>query len=232
MGGHTRYALPTAAATQLLTDRLECDVAGTPLAPLVRLMLPQTRRRALRLTEASTPNWIAHQTEINTLVLRLCDAAPLLWMSSWDCPLPRRVASFDLPQPDYVAVEGPAAGPRMVFGEHDRGSEPVERFIARKVLLYAALAAFPDACEQHFGFRTFSVRVTVTDPVRRHPMQRIAELLTATYRAGGPHSRDLFRFTLAGWLNAAPDEAIWFSPGDVVAHHGLQPSQHVVRRLP
>lgn len=231
MGGHTRYALPTAAATRLLTDRLERDVAGTPLAPLVRLMLP-TRRRALLLTEGSTPNWISHQTEINTLVLRLSDVATLLWMSSWDCPLPRRVASFDLPQPDYVLVEDRASVPRLVFGEHDRGSEPTERFIARKVLLYGALAAFPDACEQHFGFRTFSVQVTVTDPVHRNPMQRLVELLTATYRAGGPDSVGLFRFTLGGWLNAAPDEAIWFSPSDVVAHHGLQRSQHIARRLP
>jgi hypothetical protein len=42
---------------------------------------------------------------------------------------------------------------QLIFGEHDCGMEPVERFTARKVELHARLAIFPDACEKYFGPR-------------------------------------------------------------------------------
>lgn len=228
-GGHTRYALPTPPAVRAVTEDLARETATEPFAPLIRLMLPQTAKRALQLSGRTRPNWLAHQIEVNTLVLRLREAAPLRWMSSWDCPFPSKLASFDLPQPDYVVVEEHVGGPRLVFGEHDRGSEPIERFIARKVLLYAAVAAFPEACAHHFGLPTFTVRVSVTDPVHRAPMRRLMDLLEATRRALGSETPDLFRFTLAGWLHAAPREAIWFAPADVPRCASLRWAEHGAR---
>lgn len=230
-GGHTRFALATPAATRAVTTDLLRTTAGEPFAPLVRLALPQTAKRALRLVERARPNWLAHQLEVNELVLRLRDAIPLRWMSSWDCPFPTRIASFELPQPDYVVVEEHAGGPCLVFGEHDRGSEPVERFIARKVLLYAALAAFPEACAHHFGLPTFVVRVSVTDPVHRAPMRRLHDLLEATQRAGASDVANLFRFTLAGWLHAYPREPIWFAPTDAPHHVSVRWQEHRARHM-
>lgn len=224
-GGHTRFALATPAATRAVTADLLRTTAAEPFAPLVRLALPQTAKRALRLVERARPNWLAHQLEVNALVLRLREAVPLRWMSSWDCPFPPQLASFELPQPDYVVVEDHAGGPCLVFGEHDRGSEPVERFVARKVLPYAALAAFPEVCAHHFGLPSFTVRVSITDPVHRAPMRRLLDLLEATSRAGGTDVTNLFRFTLAGWLHAYPHEAIWFAPTDA-PHMSVRWQEH------
>jgi Replication-relaxation len=229
-GGHTRYAIPTAAATRAAVAALSREVEATPYAPLIRLMLPQTTKRALRLEPGvAAPNWFAHQVEVNALVLRYREAVPLLWMSSWDCPFPSKLASFDLPQPDFVLIEETPTGPCLVFGEHDRGSEPVERFVARKVLLYAALSAFPEACTHHFGLPAFTVRVTVTDPVHRAPMRRLMDLLRATARAAGPEAAGIFRFTLAGWLHAYPNEPIWFAPHDEPAHASVRWQEHTAR---
>jgi hypothetical protein len=228
-GGHTRYALPTTSAVRAISAALVRETAAEPFAPLIRLMLPQTAKRALRLSGRTRPNWLAHQMEINTLVLRLRETTRLRWMSSWDCPFPSRLASFDLPQPDYVVIEEHAEGPRLVLGEHDRGSEPVERFVARKVLLYAALAAFPDACEHHFGVRAFTVRISVTDPVHGAPMRRLRDLLEATRRAGGAEVANLFRFTLAGWLHAFPHEPIWFDSTDELPHMSVRWQEHAPR---
>lgn len=228
-GGHTRYALPTPVAVRTVTAALLRETAAEPFAPIIRLMLPQTSKRALQLAGRERPNWLAHQMEVNALVLRLRGATPLRWMSSWDCPFPSRLASFDLPQPDYVVIEQHTDGPRLVLGEHDRGSEPIERFVMRKVLLYAALAAFPEACAQHFGLPTFTVRVSVTDPVHGAPMRRLHDLLEATYRACGPDSARYFRFSLAGWLHAAPAEPVWFAPGDAISHDSLRWSDHALR---
>lgn len=231
-GGHTRYALPTPAAVRAITGELVRSVEREPFAPLIDLMIPQTTRRPLQLSGAGgpAPNWFAHQTEVNTLLLKLHGAQPLHWLSSWDCPFPSRLASFVLPQPDYILIEALDDGPRLVFGEHDRGSEPVDRFIARKVLLYAALAAFPEACRHHFGFETFTVHVSVTDPIHQTPMRRLMDLLSATRRAGGEEVGNLFRFTLAGWLHAYPREPIWFAPGDAPSHESVRWQEHGCRR--
>ena len=224
-GGHTRYAAPTPATARAAVDELTSRAEGTPWAPLLRLMTPQTLRRSLHLQAERMPPWLPHQREVNSLLLRLREMLPLLWLSSWDCPFPSRIASFDLPQPDYVLVEERDGVPLLVFGEHDRGSEPLERFVARKVLLYTALAAFPEACTQHFGIPTFSVHVTVTDPVRRAPLQRLRALCTETLRAAGP-AADLFRFTLAGWLHAEPNAPIWLAPSDAVSESSVRWGDH------
>ena len=228
-GGHTRYAVPTPTVLRAVSEELLQSVEREPFAPLVRLMVPQTTRRALQLSGSTAPNWLAHQTEVNALLLKLPRAQALRWMSSWDCPFPSKLTSFVLPQPDYVVVEAHEDGPRLVFGEHDRGSEPIDRFISRKVLLYAALASFPEACAHHFGFPTFTVRVSVTDPVHRAPMRRLMNLIMATRHAGGSEMADLFRFTLAGWLHAYPAEPIWFAPDDDPPHESPRWQDHAGR---
>jgi hypothetical protein len=229
-GGHTRYALPTPATLQAELHAVARDAALQPFQPLLKLMVPQTTKRALRMEPGMpAPNWLPHQAEVNALVLRMRAETPLRWASSWDCPFPQRVASFELPQPDYVLIEEHADGPRLVFGEHDRGSEPVARFIERKVFLYAALATFPEACAHHFGISAFTVRVTVTDPAHRAPLRRLSDLLEATYRAAGPTAAQVFRFTLAGWLHAAPSDAVWLAPGDAIVRESLRWSEHALR---
>jgi hypothetical protein len=174
-------------------------------------MIPRSQRRPLELASC-TPKWLPHQREVNHLVTSIATSPErrVLWASSWDCPFPSRAGVFVLPQPDYVLVEEVDGAPRLVFGEHDRGSEPLDRFAARKVALYSALAEFPDVCEQQFGIAAFRVHVTVTDPLRRAPMVRLHALLEAARSAERP---DIFRFTLGGWLHAYPAAPIWFGAG-------------------
>jgi hypothetical protein len=114
---------------------------------------------------------------------------------------------FTMPQPDYVLVDEVDGVPQLVFGEHDRGHEPLDRFAARKIALYSALAEFPEVCEQQFGIATFQVDVTVIDQVRRAPIARLRSLLEAARASIRP---DIFRFTLGGWLYAYPEAPTWF----------------------
>jgi hypothetical protein len=114
---------------------------------------------------------------------------------------------FTLPQPDYVLVEEVDGAPRLTFGEHDRGHEPIDRFVARKIALYSALAEFPEVCAQQFGISTFRVDVTVIDPLGRAPIARLRSLLDAVRSSMRP---DIFRFTLGGWLYAYPNAPMWF----------------------
>jgi hypothetical protein len=175
-------------------------------------MLPTSGRKPLTLGDAGIPKWLQHQREVNHLVTSIATSLnrKVLWASSWDCPFPSRAGMFTLPQPDYVLIEQRDGMPHLIFGEHDRGSEPVERFVARKVELYASLASFPEACEQHFGLRSFEVHVSVIDIRNRSPLERLRALQVAAAASATPH---LFRFTLGGWLFAYADKAIWFASG-------------------
>ena len=128
---------------------------------------------------------------------------------------------FTLPQPDYVLIQETGGAPQLIFGEHDRGSD--RKFAERKVALYRALAQFPEACEQFFGFRTFSVQETVIDAVRQRPIARMRELMRLT-REGG--ATNLFRFTLGGWLFAYGPDARWFEEGHVFAHESVRMQDH------
>jgi hypothetical protein len=171
-------------------------------------MVPRSHRRPLTLGD-NAPKWLAHQREVNHLVTSIVTSPErrILWASSWDCPFPSRVSMFTMPQPDYVLVEEVDGAPQLVFGEHDRGHEPLDRFTARKIALYSALAEFPEVCGQQFGIATFRVDVTAIDPLRRAPMTRLRSLLDAARPSMRP---DIFRFTLGGWLYAYPDAGIWF----------------------
>jgi len=205
-GGHERYAHPTAHAIRAILPTLASDA---PWRSLIGCMVPRSQRRPLELADHA-PKWLSHQREVNHLLASIMTApeSRVLWASSWDCPFPSRAGMFTLPQPDYVLVEEVAGVPRLVFGEHDRGSEPIDRFAARKIALYGALASFPDACEQFFGLRSFRVHTTVIDPVRLAPVARMRALLETARASDHP---DLFHFTLGGWLFAYPNAPIWYA---------------------
>jgi hypothetical protein len=208
--GHTRYVHPRAAALRSVLPTCSADTQTERWAPLVKLMVPRSGRRELELGTAA-PKWLAHQREVNHLLTSIATAPDrrIVWASSWDCPFPSRFGMFMLPQPDYVLVEDVDGVPQLIFGEHDRASEPIERFVSRKVALYSALAAFPEVCEQLFGLRSFRVCVTAIDPIAQHPIARLRALMDATRAHGAP---DIFRFALGGWLFAYPSAPIWFPP--------------------
>jgi hypothetical protein len=172
-------------------------------------MLPRSGRRPLELGETS-PKWLAHQREVNHLVASVVTSSSsrVVWASTWDSPFPSRAGTIPLPQPDYVLVEEAGGVPRLIFGEHDRGTEPLVRFSERKIELYSTLAAFPEVCEAEFGIRTFRVAVSVVDPMRRAPIARLRSLIDASRRVEGA---EMFRFTLGGWMFAYPTDSIWFS---------------------
>jgi hypothetical protein len=173
-------------------------------------MLPRSGRKPLTLDDGTIPKWLPHQREVNHLVTSIATSRGrrVLWASSWDCPFPSRAGMFTLPQPDYVLVEERDGAPHLIFGEHDRGTEPVERFIARKVELYAALASFPEACQKYFGLRSFEVHVSVIDTRTKAPFERLWLLQAAANKSATP---GIFRFTLGGWLFAYATEKIWMA---------------------
>lgn len=221
-GGHQRYAHPTQRTIDAMLAELGAATEGDVCAPLVRMMLPRSTRTPLDLGAATPPKWLAHQREVNHLLAAMfASGRQILWASSWDCPFPSRQAMFTLPQPDYVLVEEMGGGAGLVFGEHDRGSD--KHFAERKVALYAALAAFPDVCEQLFGVRSFSVRVTVIDAVRKQPIARMRELMRLTRAAGASH---LFRFTLGGWLFAYGTDTTWFDGARTPVRDSVRMQDH------
>ncbi|MFA6954297.1 MAG: replication-relaxation family protein [Thermoanaerobaculia bacterium] len=223
-GGLLRYVHPTPKALRLVLANLAACTETEPWAPIVRTMLPRSRR-PLALTSGDMRKWLPHQREVNHVITTIATASGrrLLWASTWDCPLPKRFGIFSLPQPDYVLVEDRGGVPSLVFGEHDRGTEPVERFVARKVEPYATLAAFPEACESMLGVRTFEVHVSVIDVESNAPIERLRLLQSAATSA----PPCLFRFTLGGWLFSYPGEKIWFTDPPEIAsmrwqdHDGL-----------
>lgn len=214
-GGHTRYVHPTSTALRTVLSASASATHGASWAPLVERMIPRSARHELELGPAA-PKWLAHQREVNHLVTSIATAPErrIAWASTWDCPFPSRSGMFTLPQPDYVVVEDVDGMPRLIFGEHDRASEPVDRFVARKVALYSALAAFPEVCEQLFGVRSFRVYVTSIDPIAQRPIARLRTLMEATRAHGAP---DIFHFSLGGWLHAYSSAPVWFKAGDVPA---------------
>lgn len=222
--GRIGHVHPTARALNSVLDAIGSSIAAEPWARVVALMLPLSGRRPLTLGQA-VPKWFPHQREINSLIMStLCaPESRTLWASSWECPFPERVGMFAMPQPDYVLVQSGAAGPYLIFGEHDRGTEPVERFVARKVALYSGLAAFPDACAEMFGVSRFAVHVSVLDARKRMPIARLRDLLDATLAFGAP---PIFRFTLAGWHCAYPREPIWFTADGPPQHGSVRWLEH------
>lgn len=209
VGGRPRYAIPTRRAlTSTLPALRDVDRCGQ-LAPL---MLPRHPRRPLVLAPRTTPAFLAHQREVNDLLIAYgaIPATRVLWATSWDRPFPLHIANLALPQPDYVLVlerDGVAA---LVFGEHDRGHESLAHFRRAKAERYAALAARLELVRHVFGFASFMVWVTVLDARGAAPLRRLARLTRVAYEAG---ASEVMAFTLAGWAATTPAEAIWFCDG-------------------
>lgn len=223
-----RLALPSRRTLAAVLPRLAAETASTPHSGLVRVMLPPTSARPLDFADGTAPKWLRHQIEVNHLVTRIATSGRVIrWASSWDAPLPT-TAGITFPQPDYILVEEIAGATHIVFGEHDRGWEPVERFIARKLECYSDLAAFPEITTEWFGTTPFSVHVSVIDATgKKAPLQRLKMLLDAAALSTRP---DLFRFTLGGWLFAHPDEPVFFAAGEAPTHDSLHWQHHATAR--
>lgn len=202
--GRVGHLHPTARALQHVLAMVQAESAGEPWSRLIERMAPRTGRRPLDLGTA--PKWFRHQREVNHLVtsILVARASDIRWASTWDCPFPQQVGGVVMPQPDYVLVERGETSPVVVFGEHDRGNEPLARFVDRKVALYSRLAG---VAEEVIGIPTFRVDVSVIDVQARNPIARLRQLMEATNAYGASH---LFRFTLGGWLYAFPYHPIWF----------------------
>lgn len=224
-GGHTRYVSATGAALRVV---LSAITVPPEAARLVRTMRP-VRRAPLEL-RGSAPKWLAHQRDVNEILVALqTSSREILWASSWECPLPARSGILVLPQPDYVLVERIHGQAHLIFGEHDRGTEPVGRFLARKVRPYSALHAFPEVLERTCGFRHFRVQVSVTDTARRGPMMRLRALLEASMSCAAP---EIFSFTLGGWLAAFPDSCTWFEVASAPTSNSIRHADHLCTRAP
>ena len=217
-----RYALPTAATLDRALAAIKRRVAGTSSETLVTRMLPKVRR-PLALETGKDPKWLQHQREVNDLVVSIAAVRNLSWASTWEAPFVTRAGIVDLPQPDYVLIEEAERVPFLTFGEHDRGSEPVERFIARKIVPYTDLVRFPEVLMEYCGVSAFRIDVSVLDVPRQQPMRRLHELLEAAARSGHP---EIFRFTLAGWLAAHPARPTWFAVGQPPQSQSLSWEDH------
>jgi len=226
VGGHPCYVLPSQRAVRWARRDLLKETEALPYARLVQTMLRDRSPRPLPLKKDEIPNYLAHQRELNDVLiaLRRTPALQILWASSWHRPFPIEYEQLMLPQPDGVIVRVVDGAPHLLFLEHDRGTEPRGGFQSVKAQRYGALARVPDTLETLTGFRTFSVLVTVHAD---RPLARIRELQQATYAAYGA---SMLMFTLDEWLRDAPGAAVCFDALtmpvsdalDFRAHNGLQ----------
>lgn len=220
-GGAPRYVYPTAKALRWAYPRLLELARATPAEQIVRLMIPDSTKRLMQLEAGSEPQWFAHQDEINRLLLARssADGEDLLWASSWDCPFPDRLNGLKAPQPDYVLITIHGGNALLTFGEHDRATEPMARWMEK----LAAYAAAREVAEDLLGHAEFTIDVTVTDPLRRAPLRRVREIVDTVRVA---ECQRYVRITLGGWACAFPHGRIWFASGDAPAHDSLTPDAH------
>lgn len=222
-GGHPRYVVPTAGGIAWAHAELVARAARTPHAALVRHMLGGASRSPLQLAPFTAPTWFPHQRATNELVTRFTLAAPLgvTWASAWHRPLPNAIDGLPLPQPDFVLVRQQGTASALVFGEVDRGHEPLATFARVKSERYAGLAASPAVLEQLTGFRSFEVWVVVDNA--QQPVERLTALHAATQRTYGA---SMLRFTVFPWALDAPTGAIWFDVEHAPAHASLHRLEH------
>jgi hypothetical protein len=62
--------------------------------------------------------------------------------------------------------------------------------------------------------------VTVTDPTHGRPLDRLRALQEVS--AAAP----MMRFTLASWLEAAPEASVWLSPSTAIHTNSTRVSDH------
>ncbi len=210
--GSPRWLLATSRGRAAGLDLAIASAEGTVAERLASTMLPSERSRPLELAPRVAPPFLRHQKETATLLVRIAEAYGAVWYSAWDRPLPQGGAPFSLPQPDGVLVLPGAAGPELVFLEHDRGMESPAHFVRAKAERYAQLAVRPDLCQRLFAFPTFRLAVTVENfRLHRLPLERLTLLERLLRQAGA--SREA-RLTLAGWANWWPAGAVWCRADD------------------
>lgn len=188
-GGRPRYAAPTAAGLRWALDRITAETAPFPYARLIATMLRRGPRRPLPLTRGVVPPHLAHLREVNDVLisLQLDRAAGVVWVSSWNRPLPISSHGVHLPQPDGVVIRRGGNAPILHFLEHDRGVESLEQFRTRKVDRYRELARRPGLVSELTGVPGFRVCVTVRTGKSSSTAARIAALRRcAQTRLAGP----------------------------------------------
>lgn len=220
-GGHPRYALLTQQGLSWAIEELRASTLGQPHEQLVRFMLGTRPRKPLVLAPNTAPPFLPHQIETNRIAASFARAAGLgiTWASTWHRPFPNEVRGVAMPQPDGVLVALIRGQPHLLFLEHDRSQESPGSFAERKTKRYQLLVDLGLAREL-LGFDTFTVLVTVVDPVNQRPFDRIRALQDVS--AAAP----MMRFTLAGWAQAHPEAAQWFTPETPIETSSTRPEDH------
>jgi hypothetical protein len=226
-GGHPRFALPTQKGLNWAMGTLRAASVGQPHEHLLAFMLGTRTRKPLILAANTAPPFLPHQVETNRLAATFArsPALGISWASTWHRPFPNKVRGVALPQPDAVLVGTLSGAPHLLFLEHDRAQESPGSFAERKTQRYQLLLDLGLAREL-FGFERFTVLVTVLDPVTQRPLERIRALQEVSTAA------PMMRFTLAGWVPAAPAEARWFTPDTPVHTLSLKPEDHAGLVMP
>lgn len=223
-GSGPRYAYPTQRSFTWGHVRLQ-GLLETPIGRLVGHMLPRGPRQPWDFKEGVTPAFLAHTHEVNDLAIawRRALSAEVVWMSTWDVPFPEHIAWRQMPQPDYVLVFRRDGQLHLVFGEHDRSTEPV-RELARKLGVYRAWFETPDVLAETLGFPTFTLLLTVTGEA---PMRRLTRLAETARESG---ASAFTRLSLLTWAAAQPHRAVWFHPDDPPTTAHPDPSAHPAAR--
>ncbi len=221
-GGHPRFALLTQQGRNWAIETLRADSVGQPHEKLVTFMLGTRTRKPLTLAPHSAPPFLPHQLETNRLAATFARAPELgvIWASTWHRPFPNEVRGVAMPQPDAVLVGIAGGQPQLFFLEHDRSQESPGSFAERKTKRYQLLLDL-GLVRELLGFESFTVLVTVIDPVNHRPFDRIRALQEVSIAAPMMH------FTLAGWAHSAPQAAVWFAPETLIRTTSLKPRDHV-----
>jgi len=221
-GGHPHYGLLTETGLRWADRVLRDHARGEAHEQLVDFMLRARARRPLVLAPHTAPAFLPHQAETNLLTALLATAPSFqaTWATTWHRPFPNEARGVALPQPDAVMVlRTPDGRPHLAFLEHDRGQESPGSFAERKSLRYQLLLDLGLAPEL-FGFETFSVLVTVADPAHGRPLDRLRALQEVS--AATP----MMRFTLAAWLEAHPEAAVWLTAATAIHTNSLNIADH------
>jgi len=220
-GGHPRYALPAQKGMNWAMGTLRAAAVGEPHEQLVTFMLGTRTRKPLILAPNTAPPFLPHQVETNRIAATFArtPALGITWASSWHRPFPNNVRGLAMPQPDAVLVGAADGRPQLIFIEHDRTQESPGSFAERKAQRYQLLLDL-GLVRELFGFDTFTVLVTVVDPVTQRPFERIRALQEVS--AAAP----MMRFIPAGWAHAMPAAAHWFTPDTPIRTSSMKPQDH------